>query len=78
MRHVVTRHLPAVGLLLALLGGSSDVLAGAPRSAQTIRPLLIGSEVRELVLKTSDGSDFDLNEAFSKTPTIVIFYRGGW
>jgi hypothetical protein len=47
-------------------------------SPQAIRPLLIGSTVPEVTLKTGDGTDIDLRSATAKKPTILIIYRGGW
>ena len=47
-------------------------------SAEQVRPLLVGAEVPRLTLRTSDGSEFDLNAAINEKPAILIFYRGGW
>ena len=47
-------------------------------SAKQVRPPLIGAEVPPLTLRTSDGSEFDLNAAINEKPAILIFYRGGW
>lgn len=53
--------------------------AAEPAAAQTdVRPLLIGAEVPQLVLRTAEGGEFDLNGAIAEQPTILIFYRGGW
>ena len=30
------------------------------------------------LLKTSEGKEFNLNQAIKEKPTILIFYRGGW
>ena len=62
---------------LALLTGSAGA-AELAASAQDVRPLLIGAEVPQLLLRAADGSEFDLNGAIAKQPTILIFYRGGW
>lgn len=56
----------------------SENTYNVPVSAQYITPLLIGSSVPEIQLTTIDGAIFDLNQAFSNRPTILIFYRGGW
>ena len=48
------------------------------RSAEDISPILIGSNVPELMLRTIDGKPFNLNEAIRNKPTVLIFYRGGW
>ncbi|RYG31259.1 MAG: AhpC/TSA family protein, partial [Chitinophagaceae bacterium] len=43
-----------------------------------ISPLLAGEQIPVLKLPESSGKTFDLNLSVSKTPTILIFYRGGW
>jgi peroxiredoxin len=53
---------------------ASDV----PKSAQEVRPLLIGAEVPNVTLQTAEGKPFDLKAAAAKKPAILIFYRGGW
>ena len=40
--------------------------------------LLVGASVPRLVLWDTDGKLFDLHAAFSKKPTIMIFFRGAW
>jgi hypothetical protein len=62
------------------------ILAAAPApeklevadSPGSVHPLLIGAGVPDLVLKSSEGKDFDLAEAIAKKPTVLILYRGGW
>jgi hypothetical protein len=49
-----------------------------PISPAEIRPLLIGARVPPLSLTTAAGAGFDLNQALSEKPTVIIFYRGGW
>ncbi len=53
-------------------------MVAVPTSANEICPLLIGSKVPELTLKTVAGKSFDLNTAIKAKPTVLIFYRGGW
>ena len=48
------------------------------RSAEEICPILIGSNIPELMFRTVDNKLFNLNEAIRKKPTVLIFYRGGW
>jgi peroxiredoxin len=72
-----------MNILPALIGGlmlsGMTVRAGdIPSSAQDVRPLLIGSAVPDVTLKTADGTDFSLRAAVAKKPSILIFYRGGW
>ncbi len=49
-----------------------------PTSAEDICPVLVGTATPKLTLTTVDGSSFDLNEAITQKPTVLIFYRGGW
>ncbi|MHC4475987.1 MAG: peroxiredoxin-like family protein [Planctomycetota bacterium] len=51
---------------------------GVPRSAQEIRPLLVGAQAPKLSLNTLEGRSFDLNSAIARKPTVIVFYRGGW
>ena len=59
---------------------SASLLSAAPpaKSADQIRPLLIGTRAPALTLEQADGSAFDLGDAMASKPTILIFYRGGW
>jgi len=48
------------------------------RTADEVSPLLVGSEVPSVVLKSAEGEPVDLAEELSGESTVVIFYRGGW
>ncbi len=61
-------------LMMALTGLAGEVAD----SAQQVRPLLIGSQVPAVELKTSSGESFDLQKALAGKPSLLIFYRGGW
>lgn len=50
----------------------------AAPSADQVTPLLIGSRIPDVTLKTIDGEDIRLRDAVSEQPAILIFYRGGW
>jgi peroxiredoxin len=52
--------------------------ADIPTSADAICPLLVGSKIPSMTLRTSDGGEFALNAALAQKPTVLIFYRGGW
>ena len=44
-----------------------------------IQPLGVGASLPgDIKVKLADGSDFDLNSAFARQPTVLIYYRGGW
>jgi peroxiredoxin len=51
---------------------------GVPLKAEDISPLLAGEQIPVLQLRKSSGEIFDLNKSVSETPTILVFYRGGW
>ena len=52
--------------------------AGVPLKPEDISPLLTGEQIPVLSLPKSSGEMFDLNKSVSETPTILVFYRGGW
>ena len=41
-------------------------------------PLQIGDAVPEVVVKTTEGADISLRDVMADSPSVVIFYRGGW
>lgn len=47
-------------------------------SAADVNPLSSGDRVPAVVLMAADGTPFDLAAEVAKTPTVLIFYRGGW
>lgn len=67
-----------------LLGGCALVNAGGykagepTKSADDIRPILIGQQMPPITLTTPEGKPFNLNKAMNKKPTLLVFYRGGW
>lgn len=52
--------------------------AQVPENAEDISPLLNGEILPDAVLKAPDGSETRLKEIFSRKPSVVLFYRGGW
>jgi len=73
------------GIAAILFFGSSTVNALPPQSdiqvaesAGEICPLLIGQSAPDVQLTTVEGNAFDLSNALSRHPTLLIFYRGGW
>jgi len=69
-------------LLAALLLGFAPVQDKTPpppaENEWAIRPLLIGSPVPDVSVTTYDGVEIDLARETKDTPTLVVFYRGGW
>lgn len=54
--------------------GRGDV-AEAP---EQICPILVGSSLPAITVKSLDGAPFDLNKAVAAKPTVLIYFRGGW
>ncbi len=72
IRHLILNSALAVGSASTLWAG--DV----PKSADAIRPLLVGAKAPSVELKLTDGSKADLGDIVSEQPAIIVFYRGGW
>ena len=65
-------------ILLTLLAWAGAAHATIPLGAENVAPLKAGDLAPAAVVKTVDGTDFDLAQAFTAKPTILMFYRGGW
>jgi len=52
--------------------------ATVPASPQDVCPVLTGTTMPAVTLRTADGDSFDLNKAVSRQPSVLVFYRGGW
>lgn len=63
---------------MSIAGDTVKMIAGVPLKAEDIGPLLAGEQIPVLSLRKSSGEMFDLNKSVSETPTILVFYRGGW
>ena len=62
--------------LLALPAVAADAsLASAPNQ---VRPLLLGSAMPDVDLKTLDGKPTTLKAQVAGKPAVLVFYRGGW
>jgi len=69
-----------LGLAVPLLVSSAtadDALNLAP-NAEDIQPLGAGDQVPEVDVRTLNGESIKLHEAVGNTPTVILFYRGGW
>lgn len=73
-RNLLLRLGVLVGLACVNAAGSGQI----PESAQQICPLLTGSKIPAVTLKTIKGGDFKLVDAVATKPAILVFYRGGW
>ncbi|MGO4771084.1 peroxiredoxin-like family protein [Flavobacterium sp. W22_SRS_FK3] len=49
-----------------------------PKSATDIAPLLIGENIPNHILKSSDNQDVSISDLIKKKKTVLVFYRGGW
>lgn len=52
--------------------------AEVPDSPNKVKPLEIGSSVPEVAVNTTAGESVQLEELTKGTPSVLIFYRGGW
>jgi len=65
-------------LLAAIIPWASPARAALPLGAENVTPLKVGVSAPSATVKTLEGADFDLGQAFAAKPTVLIFYRGGW
>jgi peroxiredoxin len=63
---------------MANTGDTIKMTAGVPLKPEDISPLLTGEQIPLLNLPKSSGKMFNLNKSVAETPTILVFYRGGW
>lgn len=49
-----------------------------PSSPQDVCPVLTGTTIPTVTLRTADDQSFDLNNAVRQQPSVLVFYRGGW
>ena len=66
------------GAALVCATATTAPAADVAKSADDIRPLLVGSAVPELQVSDVHGGVVDLAVEAKAQPTILIFYRGGW
>ena len=52
--------------------------AEVPPSPADVCPLLTGTAIPQVILRTEDGEAFNLNSAVRQQPSVLLFYRGGW
>jgi hypothetical protein len=49
-----------------------------PDAPKDICPLLIGSPLPDISVKTLDDKVFDVSASVRNQPTVLIYFRGGW
>ena len=64
-------------LLLPLLSLTVSAFEIAD-NAESVRPILIGQTIPDVMLWQADGKPVKARALAAKQPTIVVFYRGGW
>jgi peroxiredoxin len=62
-------------LLLVSQHIAASELASAP---DQVRPILLGSAMPNVNLKTAAGKPLTLKNAVNGKPAVLVFYRGGW
>ena len=75
-------------LVFAVAGGAGctggtvepedDWMTGAAKTAEEVRPLLPGMKAPDFEAQLSDGSTFLFDADLRESPSILVFYRGGW
>ena len=70
------RHALAVLMLTAASGWAAAAEIAA--SATEIRPILLGSKLPDVALRTLEGEATTLARQVGGKPAILVFYRGGW
>ena len=63
--------------LCALISGFS-LYAEIPDSPDKVKPLEIGRAIPKVTVKTTGGKPVQLKQLIQGTPSVIIFYRGGW
>lgn len=67
--------LAALVLAAAAVSAPAAELASAP---DQVRPILLGSKLPDVPLRTVDGAATTLGAQVAGKPAILVFYRGGW
>ena len=52
--------------------------AAVPPSPADVCPLLTGTAIPQVILRSVDGEAFDLSSAVRQQASVLVFYRGGW
>lgn len=60
--------------------GGEKASAGADYAAEAsaVSPVLTGTTIPDVTLRTAEGDSVSLRERISRQPAVLIFYRGGW
>ena len=63
---------------LLLMASSSMLAADLASSQEQVRPILLGSKMPDVPLRTVAGKSTTLKAQVGGKPAILVFYRGGW
>lgn len=91
IRHATNRRVAlAIGLCIALAGAVCAASAGdfsqpnpkpepsVPDSPKDVNPLGEGKKVPDVKVYNLEGKKVALRDVLGNSPTVLIFYRGGW
>jgi peroxiredoxin len=67
----------ALAVLMLTLASAAPAAELAP-SADQVRPILMGSKLPDVALRTVSGEATTLAKQVGGKPAILVFYRGGW
>lgn len=63
---------------LLLLTVNVSFAGDVAKSANEVRPILVGDKVPNVVVHTVDGKPFELAKSVAEQKSVIVFYRGGW
>jgi hypothetical protein len=79
VKYIFTSEEPKVRKWLERGGDPMPEQSHAPAvSAHDVCPLLPGTPVPEVAVRTIDGSEVNLAHLVRERPAVLVFYRGGW
>jgi len=70
-----------ITLIMSPFFQPTSAVASVPQvaiNAESVKPILIGSMIPKVELKTVTGKTLQLNDHLKGKKTLLIFYRGGW
>lgn len=65
-------------VLTILFLTTSIIYAQLPKSANAVKPLLVGDKVPNVTITTSTNGNISTKKLFKKQQTVLVIYRGGW
>lgn len=68
----------SISVFLCTLISIYNLNAEVPNSPDKVAPLEIGSSIPEVTVLTTAGKPVQLDKLTKDTPSVLIFYRGGW